>query len=137
MPFRHIQLQSFVWLILVVVVGSRGSSVSIVTRLRAGRPRFDSRQGQGMFLFATGSSPGLRRPGCEADHSPQSSAEVKNVWSCTSTTPYVFMAWCLVKHRDNFNFIGYVCGNTTLLFRGNKMNEALGAHNANDNTRNN
>jgi hypothetical protein len=24
----------------------------------------------------------------------------KNVWSCTSTPPYVFMAWCLVKHRD-------------------------------------
>jgi hypothetical protein len=29
-----------------------------------------------------------------------SSAEVKNAWSYTSTPQYVFMAWCLVKHRD-------------------------------------
>jgi hypothetical protein len=28
------------------------------------------------------------------------SAEVKNVWSYTSTPPYAFMVWCLVKHRD-------------------------------------
>jgi len=33
-----------------------------------------------------------------------SSAEVKNAWSCTSTLRYVFMAWCLVKHRDDFVF---------------------------------
>jgi hypothetical protein len=26
------------------------------------------------------------------------------VWSYTSTPQYVFMAWCLVKHRDNFTF---------------------------------
>jgi len=26
------------------------------------------------------------------------------VWSCTSTPPYVFMAWCLVKHRNDFTF---------------------------------
>jgi len=32
---------------------SRDSSVSIVTKLRAGRPDFDSRYGQGIFLFAT------------------------------------------------------------------------------------
>jgi hypothetical protein len=37
-------------------------------------------------------------------HSPPSNAEVKNAWSYTSTTPYVFMAWCLVKHRHNFTF---------------------------------
>jgi hypothetical protein len=29
---------------------------------------------------------GLKRPGHEADHSPPSSAKVKNVWSYTSTT---------------------------------------------------
>jgi hypothetical protein len=34
-------------------------------------------------------SPGVNRPGHKADHSPISSAEVKN-------------ASCLVKHRDNF-----------------------------------
>jgi hypothetical protein len=41
-------------------------------------------------------------PGGKSDHSPPSSAEVQNVWSYTSTPQYIFMAWCLVKHRDNF-----------------------------------
>jgi hypothetical protein len=34
-------------------------------------------------------------------------------WSYTSTPPYVFMAWCLAKHRDNFTFtlcLGLPCG---------------------------
>jgi hypothetical protein len=44
-------------------------------------------------------------PGSEADHSPPSSAEVKNEWNYTSTPQYVFMVWCLVKHRDNFTFM--------------------------------
>jgi hypothetical protein len=34
-----------------------------------------------------GSFPGVKRPGREADHSPPSSAEVKNTWSYTSTPP--------------------------------------------------
>jgi hypothetical protein len=38
--------------------------------------------------------------------SPPSSAEVKKAWSYTSTPRYAFMAWCLVKHKDNFTFIG-------------------------------
>jgi hypothetical protein len=25
----------------------------------------------------------------------------KNEWNCTSTSPYIFMAWRLVNHRDN------------------------------------
>jgi hypothetical protein len=29
----------------------------------------------------------------------------KNEWSYTSTPQYAFMAWCLVKHTDNFTFI--------------------------------
>jgi hypothetical protein len=81
---------------------------------------FDSRRGLGIFLFTTVSRKALeptqppiqwvpgalslrvKRPGCEADQSPPCSAEVKNAWSHTSTPQYVFMAWCLVKHRDNF-----------------------------------
>jgi hypothetical protein len=79
----------------------RGSSVSIVTRLRGGRLRFDSRQEQRNFLFASASRPalgstqtpiqwvtgalfpGLKRPGCEADYSPPSRADVKNSWRYT------------------------------------------------------
>jgi hypothetical protein len=38
-------------------------------------------------------SPGVMWPGREVDHSPPCSAEVKK-------------AWCLVKHRENFAFIG-------------------------------
>jgi hypothetical protein len=40
---------------------------------------------------------GVKRPGHAADHSPPSSAEVKNAWSYTSTPLYAFMAWCSVK----------------------------------------
>jgi hypothetical protein len=82
---------------------------------------FDSRRGLGIFLFtasrtALGSTQpaiqwvtgavflGLKRLGREADNSPPSSAEVKNAWSYTSTPQYVFMVWCLVKHRDSFTF---------------------------------
>jgi hypothetical protein len=66
---------------------------------------FDSRRELGIFLFTTLSrtslepiqppiqrvsgvpSLGVKRPGREADHSPPSSAEVKNAWSYTSTPP--------------------------------------------------
>jgi hypothetical protein len=36
--------------------------------------------------------------GREANHSPPSSAEVKNLWRYSSIPPYIFMALCLVKH---------------------------------------
>jgi len=34
-----------------------------------------------------GSFLGVKWPGCEVDHSPPSSVEVKNEWSCTSPPP--------------------------------------------------
>jgi hypothetical protein len=37
-------------------------------------------------------SPGIKRPGSEADHPPPASAEVKKMWIYTSTVPYTFMA---------------------------------------------
>jgi hypothetical protein len=70
--------------------------VSIETRLQAGRPVVDFRRGQDILLFSTaftpplvptqppfqwapGSlSPGVKRPGREADHSSPSSTELKN-----------------------------------------------------------
>jgi hypothetical protein len=39
-----------------------------------------------------GSFPGVKLQGREADHSPPTSAEVKNMWNYTSTPLYVFMA---------------------------------------------
>jgi hypothetical protein len=37
-------------------------------------------------------SPGVKRPGREADHSPSASAKVKKMWIYTSTPSYAFMA---------------------------------------------
>jgi hypothetical protein len=89
----------------------------------------------GIFLFTTASRPalgptqhtiqwvpgafslGVKRPGCEADHSLSSNAEVKNAWSYTSTPQYVFCTWCLVKHRDNFTF--------TLLVHPSRISEYI------------
>jgi hypothetical protein len=71
---------------------------------------FKSRQELGIFLLTTASRPvleptqppiewvpgalslGVKRPGREADHSPSSSAEVKNAWIYTSTPQYAFVA---------------------------------------------
>jgi hypothetical protein len=58
-------------------------------------------------------SPWVKQLGCEADHSPPSSAEVKNVWRYTSTPLYVCMAWCLVKHTDTF-YLYLIMFHTTL-----------------------
>jgi hypothetical protein len=35
------------------------------------------------------------------DPSFDSNAEIKNVWSRTFISPYIFTTWCLIKHRDN------------------------------------
>jgi hypothetical protein len=45
------------------------------------------------YLMVAGAlSPEVKRLGREADHSPPTSAEVKNTWIYTSTPPYAFMA---------------------------------------------
>jgi hypothetical protein len=67
-----------------------------------------------------GSSPGVERPGREADDSNSSSAEIKNDWNYISTLPIrlhgvmlkrvmdFFMPWYLAKHRENLTFTFYV-----------------------------
>jgi hypothetical protein len=49
-----------------------------------------------------GTFPGGEGKAVEDDHSSPTNPEVKNAWSYTSTPPYIFMAWSLVKHRGNF-----------------------------------
>jgi len=45
-------------------------------------------------------------PGVKLTTPPPSSVEVKNAWRYTSIPQYVFIAWCLVKHRNKFTFTG-------------------------------
>jgi hypothetical protein len=90
------------------IIFATGSSVSTVKRLWAE---------QAGFNFSTASRPTLettqppvqwapralsqvvQRPRREADHSTHSGGEVKSEWSYTSTPPYVFMVWKLIKQQ--------------------------------------
>jgi hypothetical protein len=99
---------------------SRDSSVGIALGYGLGWFRFPA--GLGIFLFTTASrtalgpiqppiqwvpgtlSLGVKRLGREADHSPPYSAEVKECVELYLHPHYAFMAWCLVKHKDNFTF---------------------------------
>jgi hypothetical protein len=49
----------------------------------------------------------VNRPGRGADDSPPSSTEAKNA-RVNLDPQYVFRAWCLVKHRDNFIVFQYL-----------------------------
>jgi hypothetical protein len=40
---------------------------------------------------------------CELDHLYQSRDEVKNVWSYTFISPYIFMSLYIVKHMNTFS----------------------------------
>jgi hypothetical protein len=62
-----------------VQVGSRAYSTSC-------RPTLGSTQPPIQWVLAA-LSPGIKRPGREADHSPPASAEVKKMWIYTSTHP--------------------------------------------------
>jgi hypothetical protein len=81
------------------------------------------RQGLGIFLCTTAFRPvlgrtqhpeayllGIKRPEREADHSSQSSAQVKDAWNYTSTPRYAFMAWCSVKAQGQLYLLpSYLC----------------------------
>jgi hypothetical protein len=50
-------------------------------------------------------SPGVKRPGCEADQLPLSSDEVKN-GGAIYPLPHVFMPWCIINlTQGNFTFV--------------------------------
>jgi hypothetical protein len=51
------------------------------------------------YSMGTGCSfPGVKRPGCEADHSLPSNAEVKN--ELCHTLPYIFISWWLINYAQ-------------------------------------
>jgi hypothetical protein len=49
---------------------------------------------------SSGRGGGVKRPGRETDHSLRSVDEVNIAF----TPKFVFMAWCLIKHGENFIF---------------------------------
>jgi hypothetical protein len=59
----------------------------------------------------------VNRPGREADQSPPYSTEAKNAWSYTSISQYAFIAWCLVKHRDNFTYMRQILEKLVLFLK--------------------
>jgi hypothetical protein len=76
------------------------------------RGRLALRPTQTLIKWVPGAlSPGVKRPGLEADHTLPSCAEV-NRWSCIFTPSFIFMTWCLIKHmawyffkhRNDFTF---------------------------------
>jgi hypothetical protein len=95
---------------------SCGSSLTLVTELQGGWLGFDSWQRQKFFSLhhcvqtGFGTHPASYQVGtvtCLWDrvarawsyHLPPSSAEVKNTSTYTSSPPYIFTAWCLIKHN--------------------------------------
>jgi hypothetical protein len=117
------------YIIVSILPLSWGSSVSIGTWLWAGRLGFNSWQGQWWDFFSLPPrperlwgppsllsnwyrgllTPGVKRSGREADPLPQSSAEIKNAWSHTSTSPVHFHGVVLTfncwEASKNFNRI--------------------------------
>jgi hypothetical protein len=72
-------------------------------------------------LGTGGSSPGIEQPVREADHSPPSSAEVKNAWSFTSSPP-VYLHGVIVMYRGYFTFtLLYVQPEETPLLQKNRF----------------
>jgi hypothetical protein len=100
-----------------IVIHQSPVGAGVAQSVRAGRPRSRSSSPGGVknFLFSKSSrpalgpaqppiqcvqgplSPGVKRQGREADHSPPARAEVKKLWIHTSTPPYAFMAQCLIN----------------------------------------
>jgi len=101
-------------------IKSHDSSVDIALDYRGSRVRFPARAGNfflhhriqkssgvhpASYPMCMGSSfPAVKRPGREADHSPQLVPRSKYEWSYTSTPQYVFMAWCSAKVRGQLYF---------------------------------
>jgi hypothetical protein len=91
-------------------VGKEARIGALHSKLRYNNEQISSPGGDKNFLFSMSSrpalgstkppikrvtgalSPGLKRQGHEADHSPRTSAKVNKMWMYTSTPTYEFMA---------------------------------------------
>jgi hypothetical protein len=91
----------------------RGSVVGIVTGYGLDDREVGVRVPVGSRIFSTSPKPavgstqpmgtlGVKRPGCEADHSPLANAEVKKMWIIHPLP--IRLRGVVLKHRDNFTF---------------------------------
>jgi hypothetical protein len=85
---------------LTLMRSNESNSVSDYLKAITELPRYHS-----MEWISDTITPGLKQPRCEADHSPPSSAQFYNEWSYTSTLPFFFLAWCLIKQEIYLNGI--------------------------------
>jgi hypothetical protein len=112
---------------LLKIIRSRDSSLGVATRTRTKLSRNlgsipCSIKGFSFFHSAqtgTGTEPvtctggtwcslsGVKRSGCKADSLPPSSSEVKNAWTYTTTSPYIFMVRYIIRNKDNNLFLTY------------------------------
>jgi hypothetical protein len=105
---------------------SRDSTVGIATGWTAG-VRFPARARDISLLHSVhtsseahpasypvgtgGSFTGVKRPGREADHSPQSSVARSTVLELyLYQPPHVFIAWCLIIRRNSFTILPFTYG---------------------------
>ena len=58
---------------------------------------------------APSTPPPLKCPVRKGDHSPLHRADVKNMWSYTSTSPYSYLVLCVIKYMNNLVFIRIRC----------------------------
>lgn len=113
-PFLRTKI-FFVPLILLILICCQYRDCSAWCKwqdfAQAGWPGFDLQQAQtgsenhpASKVMGTGCSfSGLKQPERKTDHSYPSSGGFKNAWSSISSCLYAFMAWCLIKRKDNFH----------------------------------
>jgi hypothetical protein len=101
------------WVGNVARVGEMRNSYKILVRITAGAGDFSLHHvrqvlgpTQPLIQWEPGAPPlVIKRQVFEADNSPPSSASTLRMRDTIPPLPqYVFMAWCLVKYRDKFNF---------------------------------
>jgi hypothetical protein len=86
-----------------------GIRFSAETGILSFRHRLEASSGAHLFSYPLGtgrSFPDGKWPRPETDQSPPLTAQDKSAWSYTSTSPYVFMAWFLIKHRIRLHDLG-------------------------------
>jgi len=82
-----------------------GAMMEFILFTTTSRPALEPTQPPIQRVQGAPPTPGVKQPGREADHSPPSSAEVKNVWSYTSTPP-IHQGVVLNQARDTFSWHG-------------------------------